>query len=345
MPQVVISGFADEAVYDRDVADPREQLSVFSALGLLHYTPRFVNLSGKHGGNKNVIYLDADEFTRLRELNDEYDMKVSSLGTPIGKSALVEGKPSKGKYKSRQEVMDDLDKAFTAGFKLSTRLLRGFSFYPPEGDDTGKYYQQALDMLGKIKDSCEREGFLYGIEVETGLIGRDGQTVSRFLEDLGSPNVVGVYDGANVHVQGLNSVGEYINMERRLGWMHMKDYEVPCKKAIELDEEGLKHFCPVDVGLVDYGTILCYFKSKITDIGSRLRGFELTNFSGGDVLMELEPHISPKKGGGQFGGHSGPDGMGVALRALTKLLDRAGLDYRLRDYHSIKLRKMAKKIA
>ena len=31
------------------------------------------------------------------------------------------------------------------------------------------------------------------------------------------------------------------------------------------------------------------------------------------VFLDLEPHV---KGGGQFGGFSGPDGFGVALRAL-----------------------------
>ena len=37
------------------------------------------------------------------------------------------------------------------------------------------------------------------------------------------------------------------------------------------------------------------------------------------VFLDLEPHV---KGGGQFGGFSGPDGMGVALRGLCRVLDR-----------------------
>jgi hypothetical protein len=50
------------------------------------------------------------------------------------------------------------------------------------------------------------------------------------------------------------------------------------------------------------------------------------------VFLDLEPHV---KGGGQFGGFSGPDGMGVALRGLTKVLDFVGLDYHLRDFADI----------
>ena len=50
-------------------------------------------------------------------------------------------------------------------------------------------------------------------------------------------------------------------------------------------------------------------------------------------FLETEPHL---KGGGQFGGFSGPDGMGVAVRALCKVLDYVGIDYHLRDFDDIR---------
>ena len=51
------------------------------------------------------------------------------------------------------------------------------------------------------------------------------------------------------------------------------------------------------------------------------------------VFLDLEPHV---KGGGQFGGFSGPDGMGVALRGLCRVLDYVGIDYHLRDFDDIR---------
>ncbi|MHB8898275.1 MAG: sugar phosphate isomerase/epimerase, partial [Thermoguttaceae bacterium] len=51
------------------------------------------------------------------------------------------------------------------------------------------------------------------------------------------------------------------------------------------------------------------------------------------VFVDLEPHV---KGGGQFGGFSGPDGMGVALRCFAKVLDYVGIDYHLRDFDDIR---------
>ena len=50
------------------------------------------------------------------------------------------------------------------------------------------------------------------------------------------------------------------------------------------------------------------------------------------MFLDLEPHV---KGGGQFGGFSGPDGMGVALRGLCRVLDYIELDYHLRDFDDV----------
>jgi hypothetical protein len=50
------------------------------------------------------------------------------------------------------------------------------------------------------------------------------------------------------------------------------------------------------------------------------------------VFLDLEPHV---KGGGQFGGFSGPDGMLVALRGLCRVLDYVGIEYHLRDFDDV----------
>jgi hypothetical protein len=51
------------------------------------------------------------------------------------------------------------------------------------------------------------------------------------------------------------------------------------------------------------------------------------------VFLDLEPHV---KGGGQFGGFSGPDGLGVALRGLCRVLDYTDIDYHIRDFEDIR---------
>ncbi len=51
------------------------------------------------------------------------------------------------------------------------------------------------------------------------------------------------------------------------------------------------------------------------------------------VFLDLEPHL---RGGGQFGGFSGPDGLGVALRGLCRVLDYAGIAYHLRNFADVR---------
>ena len=50
-------------------------------------------------------------------------------------------------------------------------------------------------------------------------------------------------------------------------------------------------------------------------------------------FLDLEPHV---KGGGQFGGFSGPDGFGVALRGLCRVLDDVGIGYHLTQFEELK---------
>ena len=85
---------------------------------------------------------------------------------------------------------------------------------------------------------------------------------------------------------------------------------------------------PADLGDSGHEAILRDFRRD------RCRSSTEKLTSGGipGVFLDLEPHV---KGGGQFGGFSGPDGMGVALRGLCRVLDYVGIDYHLRDFDDV----------
>lgn len=71
-------------------------------------------------------------------------------------------------------------------------------------------------------------------------------------------------------------------------------------------------------------------REQLPSIQLRLKNLGIPGF-----YLETEPHL---KGGGQFGGFSGPDGMGVAVRALCSALDYTGIDYSLRTFDIRELR-------
>ena len=81
-PQVVLSGFGDEAANQKSAV---EQFAAFAAVGLQYYSLRFVDVGS---GVKNVMKLTKSEITKLRHLEDEYGMNVASIGSPLGKVKL-----------------------------------------------------------------------------------------------------------------------------------------------------------------------------------------------------------------------------------------------------------------
>jgi hypothetical protein len=119
-----------------------------------------------------------------------------------------------------------------------------------------------------------------------------------------------------------------------LGWLHVKDYAPAAKVNSEearatgqVDEESLNQFVPVGQGSSAYAAVLADLRDFVPQLEQRLAARGIRG-----VCLELEPHL---KKGGQFGGFSGADGCGVALRHLCQLLERSGLEYRLRDWPEI----------
>src|SRR5690348_12397863 len=76
-PKVIISAFADEAANSKSVV---EQFAVLAALGLEYYSPRFLNVTGE---TKNIMKLDKAELKTVKSMQDDYGLKVTSIGSPI----------------------------------------------------------------------------------------------------------------------------------------------------------------------------------------------------------------------------------------------------------------------
>ena len=119
-------------------------------------------------------------------------------------------------------------------------------------------------------------------------------------------------------------------MKKGIGWFHVKDYRHPGKitRIEHVDEEALRHFVPADEGQSGHELIFKDFSDVLPQLTKKLQRRGIPG-----VFLDLEPHL---KGGGQFGGFSGPDGLGVALRSLCRILDLVGVKYRLRDFADVR---------
>jgi sugar phosphate isomerase/epimerase len=326
-PQVLLSGFADEASIHKTAA---EQFSAFAALGLEYYTLRFIDVGG---GVKNVMDLTKSEITKLRHIEDEYGLNVSSIGSPIGKVKLLDVEDgSKNRYVKFDRYLEkDVKHACELAHAFEAKLIRGFSFYHPKGTDPKDHLSQAVDQLGKIAETVHRSDLTFGLEVEANLIGQNGQLMAELHRQVDHPAMVTIFDGGNLVSQGYSTIEcfeQYLAMKPSLGWIHVKDYSDPqMKRTGHVEEDKLKNFVPVDRGDSGYDLVFRELRESLPKLEAKLKRRGIPG-----VFVDLEPHV---KGGGQFGGYSGPDGFGVALRALCRMLDYLEIGYHLRDFEDV----------
>ena len=143
-----------------------------------------------------------------------------------------------------------------------------------------------------------------------------------------------IFDGGNLVSQGFDTqqiLTQFQQMIPGLGWMHVKDY-LSSKNAAEtpggyVDEESLDQFVTADRGSTGHKGIFTELAKHLPDIKQRLNDRGVPGF-----FVDLEPHL---RGGGQFGGYSGPDGMGIALRGLCRVLDETGVSCHKKSYEDL----------
>jgi sugar phosphate isomerase/epimerase len=328
-PSVILSGFADEAANEKTAV---QQFAAFAALGLQYYSIRFIDIGD---GVKNVMKLTRSDIQKVRHLQDEYGMNVSSIGSPIGKVKLknVEDGTKNEYIPFKRYLGREVKKVCELAHAFETKLIRGFSFYHPKDTDPWEHVPQVVDQIGQIVEACHRSDLTYGVEVEANLVGQNGQLLAEIFHQVNHPALVLIFDAANVIVQGYSPAElfeQYEAMKPGLGWLHIKDYRDPKRKTKGgyVDEDTMANFVPSDQGYSGHEAILRDFAQAIPKLNRKLRRRGIPG-----VFVDLEPHV---KGGGQFGGFSGPDGMGVALRGLCKVLGYVGIDYHLRDFEDIK---------
>lgn len=330
-PFVLLSAFADEAANHRTAL---EQMTALAAIGLRHYSPRFIDVTGD-GTVEHVVDLSQDKLQRLQEYHAEYGVSVTSIGARIGKVKLQDvDDGSANKYVPFAEYLSgEVAKTIAVGKTLNAKLIRGFSFYHPRGTKAEDHVSQAADQIRQIAAACAEEGLVFGLEIEPNLVGETGPLLAALAREIDHPNLVLIFDGGNVAAQNKNPVQVYEEFQCTLpwlGWMHVKDYRIDPELVWTgaVDEERLRNFAPANEGDSGHEMIFRRLREELPGICERLQKLGVPGF-----FLETEPHL---KGGGQFGGFSGPDGMGVAVRVLCSCLDYAGISYRLRDFSDIR---------
>jgi sugar phosphate isomerase/epimerase len=247
----------------------------------------YLELRGVWG--KNVLTLDDDEVAEVRRICDDHGIAVSCIGSPIGKSPIVD---------PIEREAANLERIFHIAQAIGTRRVRVFSFYPPDthtnvGYDS--YVNEAVSRLARLIEMAEAGDFLLLLENEKGIVGDTLERCHAILSDIRSPHLRFLWDPANfVHVgvarpteTGWPLLGPFV------GYVHIKDARLV---------DG--SICPAGEGDGQVGELL----TKLRD--SKYVGF-----------LALEPHLVMA---GHSSGFSDVSGMRYAVNTLRQLMAELG---------------------
>lgn len=271
-----LSAFADEVTDDF-----LGQVRYLASENVPYIEPRFINA-------KNIMDLSGDELKEAKNMITDFGLKVSAIGSPVGKIRLDE---PFGPH------LDKFKQAVDLALFFETRLIRMFSYYAPEGEDIDNFLDQVMERLARQVEIIKDVDLVMVHENEADIYGHSAQNCVDLAKTLDTARFRLAYDPANF------VAAEKITDNVKSCWPLMKPYVVHV------------HIKDWKLG-ADTGSIPGQGDGQIKELLS-----ELSQMNYEDCLT-LEPHL---QAGGQFGGKTGPVLFSKAIAAVRELADEAGL--------------------
>jgi sugar phosphate isomerase/epimerase len=269
-----LSAFADEIG-----ADPQQQIDVLLSCGVRH-----IELRSIHG--TNVLSLTDQQVDAFHALLDRHGMRLSAIGSPIGKTRIDE---------PFEPQIEKFRRAIELARRFGTPNIRIFSFYPPDGTavDWSQHRREVLKRLMRLWLRAADAGLRLLHENEHRIYGDSPDRVADLLAVIPGPTFEAVYDPANFVFCGYDPWDGWLKTRDRVVHFHIKDWKA-----------GEAHGRLAGEG---DGRILDVLRDAVQ------RGF--------DGFCTLEPHLL---GGGPTGGVTGPGLFPKAVESLRAILRRVG---------------------
>ena len=273
-----LSAFADEVTESF-----RGQVEFLAKEKVGYIEPRFID-------KKNIMDLNAGELKEAKTLIQDHGVKVSAIGSPIGKVRLDEPfQPHLDKFKHAVELAQYFE----------TPFIRMFSYYAPEGKNIDDYRDQVMECMAAKVDVLKDADVIMVHENEAKIYGHTAANCVDLVETVASPKLRLAYDPANF------VWGEGITNNVEVCWPLMKPYVVHI------------HIKDWKLGGKEVGSMPGQGDGQIKELLAELAAMKY------DGCMTMEPHLMA---GGQFGGSTGPELFSKAIAAVRSLADEVGLE-------------------
>ena len=244
--RLVISGFADEISSDFDA-----QLKTVTELGMKN-----ISLSSADG--KGIADYTVEEVReRLVPRLDAAGVKVSSIGSPIGKVGIAD-------EEGFQKQLARLDELCRIARLLECRFIRMFSFFIPEGANPADYREAVLEKIKRFLDVARQYDVVLMHENEKDIYGDTGARCLDLMESIDDPLFQSAFDFANFVQCGEDPAACWDLLHEYIVYIHIKD-------AVSNDNENV--VCGTGEG-------------KIKELLDRA-----VNQEGYEGFLTLEPHL------------------------------------------------------
>lgn len=284
--KIIISGFADE------IASPLEkQIEVLKKLGVCHIEMRGVN-------GRPLVAHSLDEVREIKRQLDSEGIKISSVGSPIGKIMITD---------DFEEHFELYKKTVEISKILEAPYIRMFSFFIPGGEAPEKYRDEVFRRMKMFVDYAKEENAVLLHENEKDIYGDVASRCLDLMENFGCENFRAVFDFANFVQCGQETREAYEMLKPYIVYIHVKDALFGTGKVVPAGEGD----------------------GKVKEI------LELLFAGGYEGFLSLEPHLAMFDGFGALERGTGEgkvqmtgeEAYTVAHMALKKILDELNVKY------------------
>ena len=202
MAKIIFSAFADE--YSDNFTEQLEALRSFD-IG-------YVEARGVDG--KNVSVLTSADVKEMKRKLDYYGMRVSSMGSPIGKIKLD------GDVNAHLEMAK---RVCESANELGAKYIRMFSFYAPEGKNILDCKTEVFEHLSALTDIAREHGVVLCHENEAEIYGNVPERCLEIHNAFGG-EIKTVFDMGNYVLEGVKPYPEaYEMLKHSIAYFHIKD--------------------------------------------------------------------------------------------------------------------------
>lgn len=199
---VIISGFADEIAPSLGT-----QIEVIKKLGISHIEMR--------GGNgKPLVEHSLEEVRKIKEQLDENGIKLSSVGSPIGKILITD---------SFEEHFRLFEKTVEIAKIMETRYIRIFSFFIPEQEKAENYKEEVFNRMGRFIEYAKEQDVVLLHENEKDIYGDIACRCEELMNEFYCDNFRAVFDFANFVQCGQDTKKAYEILKPYIAYIHIKD--------------------------------------------------------------------------------------------------------------------------